>query len=71
MQYTYKLSKEILGTQTILRSDGTCIPKDEQNADYQKYLKWIDGYELQFTDSPFGPEYVKTSNGNTPLPADE
>ena len=33
--------------------------------DYQNYLKWLDGYELQ------GRDWVKTSNGNTPEPADE
>jgi hypothetical protein len=46
-------------------SDGAFIPFDELNVDYQKYLKWIDGYELQ------GTEWIKTSDGNTPLPADE
>jgi hypothetical protein len=46
-------------------SDGASIPFDLANSDYKKYLKWLDGYELQ------GEEWVKTSNGNTPEPADE
>ena len=51
---------------TVLRlSDNAWIPFDETNVDYKLYLKWLDGYELQ------GREWVKTSNGNTPLPADE
>lgn len=41
------------------------IPFDEANVDYQEYIKWLEGYEL----SPDG--WVKTSDGNTPLPADE
>jgi hypothetical protein len=52
--------------QTVIRvSDDTYIPLNEGNTDYQAYLKWLDGYELQ------GMEWVKTSDGNTPLPADE
>jgi hypothetical protein len=43
----------------------TYIPFVEANTDYQAYLKWLDGYELQ------GMEWVKTSDGNEPLPADE
>ena len=34
-KYTYE-DKADLGI--ILRSDGACIPKDEGNADYQRYL---------------------------------
>ena len=44
----YKLSpKNIFGNDTefngsIIRvSDGACIPVDEANNDYQKYLKWV------------------------------
>lgn len=54
----------------IIRDNGdgttTCIPADESNSDYQTYLKWLDGYE-------FVPRtgWVKTSESNTPLPADE
>ena len=46
-------------------SDGACIPFDTENIDYQNYLKWLDGYEV------VNGETVKTSEGNTPLPADE
>ena len=46
-------------------SDGVFIPFSEGNKDYQQYLKWLDGYELQ------NNEWVKTSDGNTPEPADE
>ena len=45
--------------------DGACIPFDPANTDYQLYLKWLDGYEK------IGGEWVKTSDGNTPLPADQ
>ena len=41
------------------------IPLDPNNSYYQAYLRWVDGYELQI-DS-----WIKTSAGNTPLPADE
>jgi hypothetical protein len=51
-------------------SDMTFIPFDTKNSDYQTYLKWLDGYEYQIT-GPMKMDWVKTSNGNTPLPADE
>ena len=51
-------------------SDGAFIPFDELNMDYQKYLKWLDGFEWQ-QSSPTDGQWVKTSAGNTPLPADE
>ena len=70
----YKLSKINLGhtesTSVLRLSDSTWIPFDIGNADYQTYLKWLDGYELQIT-GPMKMEWVKTSDGNTPLPADE
>jgi hypothetical protein len=51
---------------SIIRlADGACIPVNTDNTDYQNYLKWLDGYELQ------GRDWVKTSDGNTPEPADE
>jgi len=53
-------------TNCIIRlSDGACIPFDPANTDYQEFLKWVNGYELQ------NGVWVKTSEGNTPLPADE
>jgi hypothetical protein len=45
--------------------DNAFIPFDPANSDYQRYLKWLDGYE----ETPDG--WVKTSDGNTPLPADQ
>jgi hypothetical protein len=41
------------------------IPFDPANTDYQAYLKWVDGYEV------VGGKLQKTSEGNTPQPADE
>lgn len=64
----YKLIKEPLtNTVTTVKrlQDGACIPFDPNNRDYQEYLKWLDGYDLQETG------WVKTSDGNTPLPADD
>lgn len=64
----YKLIKEPLtNTVTTVKRlrDGACIPFDPNNRDYQEYLKWLDGYDLQETG------WVKTSDGNTPLPADD
>lgn len=46
-------------------ADGLAIPCDPANSDYQHYLKWLDGYEV------VNGEWVKTSEGNTPLPADQ
>lgn len=67
--YTYERIKLFDGgfMEGIIRRlpDNTGIPFDPNNIDYQAYLKWLDGYELQ------GREWVKTSDGNTPLPADE
>lgn len=51
-------------------SDNAFIPFDENNADYQDYLKWLDGYEWQMT-GPMKMEWVKVADKNTPLPADE
>lgn len=64
----YKLCLEpITGHSQVVQrlSDNACIPFDPNNIDYQAYLKWLDGYELR------GIEWIKTSDGNTPLPADE
>lgn len=63
----YKLCPLLNGKQlSVIRlSDGACIPIDLSNTDYKNYLKWIDGYEF------INKEWVKTSEGNTPEPADE
>jgi hypothetical protein len=37
-KYTYTIVGEGTLSETILRSDGACIPKDEANSDYQRYL---------------------------------
>jgi hypothetical protein len=64
----YKLMNR---SEMILRTtDGVNIPPDSNNKDYQVYLKWLDGCELQKT-GPVQYDWVKTSAGNTPLPADE
>ena len=62
----YKLVNSPMGgIGCILRlSDNANIPLSEQNADYQIYLKWVEGYEYN------GVEYIKVSDGNTPEPAD-
>jgi hypothetical protein len=62
----YKLAKQLDGSQAnFVFSDIGCIPFDSANTDYQAYLKWLDGYEV------IDGELVKTSEGNTPEPADE
>ncbi len=65
----YQLQKPdpIFGPANFVKriEDGAFIPFDPANTDYQAYLKWLDGYEK------VGLEWVKTSEGNTPLPADE
>lgn len=56
----------------VLRlEDNACIPVEEANIDYQAYLKWLDGYEQQYKAETHEMVWVKTSNGNTPEPADE
>jgi hypothetical protein len=64
----YKLLKnpitnEINSVQRL--SDNMFIPFDQENPEYKKYLKWLDGYEL------VGFDWVKTSEGNTPIPVPE
>ena len=70
----YKLQKdECTGNISVVNrlTDGASIPFDPANTDYQEYLKWLDGYELQFNSETQQLEWVKTSEGNEPLPADE
>ena len=70
----YKLTKQIssdVEAKCVIRlSDGAAIPFDQLNADYQTYLKWLDGYEFQITE-PMKMEWVKVAESNTPLPPDE
>jgi hypothetical protein len=65
MYKQHKLDGNVVSDIVIRVSDGAYIPINVDNTDYQAYLKWLDGYELQ------GIEWFKTSDGNTPLPADE
>lgn len=49
----------------ILRlADMANIPPSEDNMDYQRYLKWLEGYEWN------GMQYIKVSDGNEPIPPD-
>lgn len=57
-------TKQQMENQILRVEDNACIPFDINNTDYQNYLKWLDGYELQ------GRDWVKTSDSNTPEPAD-
>jgi hypothetical protein len=63
----YKLTPLHQGQQISVQrlSDNAFIPFDPANTDYQAYLKWLDGYEN------INGEWVKTSDSNTPEPADE
>jgi len=61
----YKLFKFNDKVVSVIRlADSVSIPLDEQNSDYQAYLKWLDGYEM------VNGQLEKTSGGNTPQPAD-
>jgi hypothetical protein len=64
----YKLIKdprtnEVCAIQIV--GANTSFPLVPDNTDYQAYLKWLDGYEN------VNGEWVKTSDSNTPEPADE
>jgi len=64
----YKLMKNVPGLESSVVhkiNDDIFIPFDTANSDYQRYLKWLDGYEETHNG------WVKTSDGNTPLPADQ
>ncbi len=73
--YTYKLCKPFPPSNEVtmvrLNETNTFIPFDPNNIDYQAYLKWLGGYEAQFNSQTHQIDWVKTSAGNTPLPADE
>ena len=63
----YQLQKDThLGPSKVVKrlTDNVYNPFDENNIDYQEYLKWLDGYEF------INREWIKTSEGNTPQPAD-
>ena len=64
----YKSTKENISVIRLV--DNIAIPFDLANADYQAYLKWLDGYEWRMIE-PMKMEWVKVVESNTPLPADE
>jgi hypothetical protein len=37
----YKLIKFQNKINSVMRSDGACVPFDPDNKDYQEYLKWV------------------------------
>lgn len=37
-----EISKQEIEPSFIVRDDDACIPFDENNTDYQAYLKWLD-----------------------------
>ena len=70
-QVKIELKDEIDNSKIKRLSDNAMIPADENNIDYREYLKWLGGYEAQFNSETHQIDWVKTSDGNTPLPADE
>jgi hypothetical protein len=46
-KYTYTLLEGNFGSSIILRSDGSYIPSDEANSDYQRYLRWLEDPEAE------------------------
>ena len=51
----YKLIKFQNKINSVLRSDGACIPFDSRNTDYQAYLAWLaEGNTPEPADAPVG-----------------
>jgi hypothetical protein len=67
MENYKKVSTAKIGKEYAVQrfSDGAFIPFDPANTDYQQYLAWLDGYEM------VNGKLEKTSDSNTPQPADE
>jgi hypothetical protein len=42
MKYTYETVETPFGDTIIKRSDGSDIPADPANSDYQRYLRWLE-----------------------------
>jgi hypothetical protein len=64
----YKLHNDRFGNLAAVELIGKnlFIPIDAANTDYQVYLKWLDGFEPSVAN-----QWIKVSESNTPLPADE
>jgi hypothetical protein len=45
-KYTYEVIDNGLD-KIVLRSDGACIPMDESNSDYQRYLRWLENPDAE------------------------
>lgn len=64
--YKCPLEQKIMSVNKYIDGHQVCsIPLDNSNTDYKIYLKWLEGFELE------NGEWVKKSDGNTTLPADE
>ena len=64
----YKLTKE--NNSIIKIAENIAIPLTEENIDYQEYLMWLGGYEKQWNSGTKLFDWIKTSDGNTPEPAE-